>query len=136
MRDELRDRFGDVPDSVDNLLRVALMRVKAHSLYMREVKGGNGEITFEILREAKLKSENIPLLLKHYKGSLSFKSKGKVMFIYTYKKDENSGSFKLFGSGVLLCAAAVLVCTGQQNLWAVLSIGNRFSAHIENATVK
>jgi transcription-repair coupling factor (superfamily II helicase) len=89
MRDELRDRFGEVPDSVDNLLRVALMRVKAHSLYMREVKGGSGEITFEILREAKIKSENIPLLLKHYKGKLSFKSKGKVMFIYTYKKDEN-----------------------------------------------
>jgi len=47
----------------------------------------------------------------------------------TDKKDENGGSFRLYGSGVLLCAAAILVCTNQQDLWAVLSIGNRFSAH-------
>lgn len=39
MRDELLDRFGEVPVSVENLLRIALIRVAAHKLYMTELKG-------------------------------------------------------------------------------------------------
>ena len=56
MKDELLDRFGEIPKSVDNLLRIALIRVGAHRLYMTEVKGKNGRITFGIysLRNALL----------------------------------------------------------------------------------
>ena len=38
MKEELLDRFGEVPKSVDNLLRIALLRVLAHDLYITEVK--------------------------------------------------------------------------------------------------
>ena len=34
MKEELLDRFGEIPKSVDNLLRIALIRVKAHKLYI------------------------------------------------------------------------------------------------------
>jgi transcription-repair coupling factor (superfamily II helicase) len=85
MKDELRDRFGEVPESVDNLLRAALIRQAAHRLYIREVKGSRGEITFEVLPQARYKTKNIPLLLKHYKNKLAFKSTGKIMFIYSCK---------------------------------------------------
>lgn len=39
MKEELLDRFGEIPKSADNLLRIALVRVKAHRLYLTEVKG-------------------------------------------------------------------------------------------------
>lgn len=89
MRDELRDRFGDIPEEVDNLLRIALLRLKAHRIFIREVKGGNGEITFEILPQAKFKAKNIPLLVKHYEGKLQFKTAGRPLFIFTYKKPDS-----------------------------------------------
>ncbi len=42
MKEELLDRFGTVPKSVDNLLRIALLRAQAHKLYIMEIKGRPG----------------------------------------------------------------------------------------------
>lgn len=39
MKEELLDRFGAVPESVENLLRISLIRVKAHQIYGTELKG-------------------------------------------------------------------------------------------------
>lgn len=85
MKEELLDRFGEIPKSVDNLLRIALIRVTAHKLYMPEVKGKNGEIHFLLNTDAKIKAENIPKLLKKY-PKLSFNAKGAPRFLYRYKK--------------------------------------------------
>ncbi|MCH4190930.1 MAG: transcription-repair coupling factor [Butyrivibrio sp.] len=90
MRDELVDRFGEVPEAVDNLLRIALLRVRAHHLYIVEIKGGNGEISFEVSRNAHIDSAGIPKLLKGFGQKLSFKTSGKPLFLYQYKKDEQS----------------------------------------------
>ena len=35
MQEELTDRFGDIPESVNNLLKIAYLKAKAHSLYYR-----------------------------------------------------------------------------------------------------
>ncbi len=85
MKEELLDRFGEIPKSVDNLLRIALIRVKAHRLYMPEVKGKNEEIRFLLNRDAKIKVENIPALLGKYE-KLSFQPKGVPLFAFRYKK--------------------------------------------------
>ena len=85
MKEELLDRFGEIPKSVDNLLRIALIRVKAHKLYMPEVKGKNEEIRFVFNRDAGIQVENIPKLLKKY-PKLSFQAKGTPLFIFRYKK--------------------------------------------------
>ncbi len=85
MKEELLDRFGEIPKSVDNLLRIALVRVKAHKVYMPEVKGKNEEIRFLLNADAKINIKNIPTLLnKHPK--LSFNAKGAPLFLYRYKK--------------------------------------------------
>ena len=44
--DELVDRFGDVPKSVNGLIKVALLRNKAEALGVTEVKYGNGNMLF------------------------------------------------------------------------------------------
>lgn len=85
MKEELLDRFGAIPRSVDNLLRIALIRVSAHRLYMPEIKGKNEEIRFLFQNDAKIKAENIPILLKKY-PKLSFQAKGTPLFSFRYKK--------------------------------------------------
>ncbi|MCR5637874.1 MAG: transcription-repair coupling factor [Lachnospiraceae bacterium] len=87
MKDELLDRFGEIPDSVSNLLRISVIRDRAHNLYMTEIKGGNGEVTFKMLPSAKIKAEAIPLLMRKGRGKLAFRSSGTPLFIYKYKKE-------------------------------------------------
>ena len=86
MREELLDRFGEIPKSVDNLLRIALIRVKAHKLYMAEEKGRNEEIKFIFHEKAQIKVEQIPAMLAQYEKKLSFSPKGVPSFVYRYKK--------------------------------------------------
>ena len=86
MIEELLDRFGDVPKSVDNLLRIALMRVQAHQLYITEVKGRPGEIRFVYRPDAKVHGENIPQLLSLYGKQMTFLPQGNPVFTYRYQK--------------------------------------------------
>ncbi|MDE7339854.1 MAG: transcription-repair coupling factor [Lachnospiraceae bacterium] len=86
MKEELLDRFGGIPKSVDNLLRIALIRVKAHQLYMSEVKGKNELLQFLMRPDAQIAVENIPQLLDRYKGKLAFDPKGVPIFRYRYKR--------------------------------------------------
>ncbi|MCM1190273.1 MAG: transcription-repair coupling factor [bacterium] len=86
MKDELLDRFGEIPKSVDNLLRIALTRVAAHRLYMTEIRGKNGRITFTFRPDAAVDPLKIPELLKRYGKSLAFTAYGTPFFTYKYKK--------------------------------------------------
>ncbi len=86
MKEELLDRFGEIPKSADNLLRIALIRVRAHRLYMSEVKGKNELLQFIMRTDAPIAVENIPQLLNRYKGALSFDPKGTPVFRYRYRK--------------------------------------------------
>uniref|UniRef100_UPI0040567448 transcription-repair coupling factor n=1 Tax=Acetatifactor sp. TaxID=1872090 RepID=UPI0040567448 len=86
MRDELLDRFGEIPKSVDNLLRIALIRVSAHGLYMTEVKGKNERITFTFRPDAGIDPAGIPTLMRKYDKKLTFTAYGNPFFTYKYKK--------------------------------------------------
>lgn len=86
MKDELLDRFGEIPKSVDNLLRIALIRVSAHSLYMTEIKGKNERITFTFRPDAAIDPSGIPDFLKKYGKDLTFTAYGNPFFTYKYKK--------------------------------------------------
>ncbi len=86
MKEELLDRFGEIPKSAGNLLRIALIRVRAHQLYMSEVKGKNELLQFIMRPDAPIAVENIPHLLNRYKGNLSFDPKGVPVFRYRYRK--------------------------------------------------
>ncbi len=85
MREELIDRFGEIPASVENLFRVALIRVRAHALDMTEIKGKNERIQFTLRTDAQIRAERIPDLLRQYE-KLSFNHKGTPFFQYKYKK--------------------------------------------------
>lgn len=86
MREELLDRFGEIPKSAENLLRIALIRSHAHRLYMPEVKGKNEVIQFQLRTDAPILVEKIPELLRAYGGKMTFDPKGTPTFRLRYKK--------------------------------------------------
>jgi len=86
MRDELLDRFGTIPQPVDNLLAIALIRVAAHRLWFTEVKGKNERIIFTFKADAAIDPSGIPALLKRVGGNLSFTAYGTPYFTYKYRK--------------------------------------------------
>ena len=95
MEDELLDRFGTIPKAVENLLRIALVRVKAHKLFMTEVNGRDGILRFIMLRDAEINVGKIPEVLERCRGNMKFEPTGNPEFIYRYyttgltEKDED-----------------------------------------------
>lgn len=85
MREELMDRFGKVPTSAENLLRISMIRVKAHSLFMSDVKGRDGLLSFKIRENARLNPDGVVNLFKKY-DKLSYSNKLST-FTYPYKKN-------------------------------------------------
>ena len=86
MKEELLDRFGEIPKSVDNLLRVALIRMQAHRLYITEVKGKNEILKLTMKQDAKIKVEGIGELIEGSVTGLRFSPKGIPSFETRYRK--------------------------------------------------
>ena len=86
MRDELLDRFGAIPKSVDNLLRIALIRVAAHKLYITELKGKNERIIFTFKSDAPMQVAKIPGFVKANHERLTFTAYGQPFFTLKYRK--------------------------------------------------
>lgn len=85
MHDELKDRFGKVPKSAENLLKISVLRELAHMCYVTEIKGGRGRIKIMMKQDAAIRIEKIPdLMMKMGKG-FGFVTKGQPYFIYNYK---------------------------------------------------
>ncbi|SFC94719.1 transcription-repair coupling factor [Butyrivibrio sp. YAB3001] len=90
MKDELIDRFGEVPETAINLLRISLLRTRAHKLYILEIKGGNGTIEIKVSPAAKIDSGKIPGFVASFKGAMTFHSAAIPVFVYKYKWSANS----------------------------------------------
>ncbi len=88
MRDELLDRFGAVPLSVENLLRISLIRGKAHRVYITEIKGKQERIQVYMKEDAPIRVERIPEFLKRYEKKAAFSPKGIPCFTFRYRKQE------------------------------------------------
>ncbi len=127
MRDELLDRFGEVPTSVENLLRISLIRVAAHRLYMTELKGKNERIIFTFRPDAPIAPERIPGFLKPYGDRLRFTAYGNPFFTYKYKKCnviEKDAQNLLSDTEQLLVAMEVLLDENH--------VGDKFGTDVPN----
>ena len=90
VREELVDRFGEIPAPAGNLLRIALIRSVAARIGITEIVGTAGTIHFYMDPAARVRAENIPSLLRNYSKTLSFNVKGfsgrgLPEFLYRYK---------------------------------------------------
>ena len=83
-RDELKDRFGELPRSAEMLLRVALLRARAKKLYITEIRGGQGKIKISFLQNAPVKVEKVSEFLESFGGKIRFVKSGHPGFEYRY----------------------------------------------------
>ena len=110
MVEELIDRFGDIPRKVQQLLNIAALKALAHQAYIIAIEQKGEEYKFTMYEKAKVKADQIPILLQQFKGNLTFKVDTNPYFLYEKKsrnkkdKDEN----------ILECVKSVI--TGIQGL--------------------
>ena len=86
MLEELMDRFGEPPRSVQNLLLIARLRAMAHEAYITELTQKGDEIKIVMFEKAQIDTTKIDGLLKYYKGRLKFKIDTNPYFIYARPK--------------------------------------------------
>ena len=86
MRDELLDRFGEIPLSAENLLRIALIRESAHKLYLTDVKGRPGKVTFVFKPDANVEPAGFPALLAEFHKELTLTAYGTPYLTLKYEK--------------------------------------------------
>lgn len=72
MLDELIDRFGDPPKSVQNLLWIARIKAKAHALYLTDIMQKQDTIRFVFFAHARLNVTAIPQIVEHFQQNLTF----------------------------------------------------------------
>ena len=70
MIDYLTDLYGDIPKTVLRLLDIALLKARAHRLFMTGVKQTLEGIRFDFYENAKLRVENMPALMERYKSRI------------------------------------------------------------------
>ena len=82
MQDELIDRFGEIPRSVENLLKIADLKALAHQAGVVEVDVKKQDITIQMYQKANLDVSGIPALMEKYKGTLTFRTGDVPSFYY------------------------------------------------------
>lgn len=87
MEDELLDRFGEPPRQVQNLLRIALLKAKAHQAYITEITGNRREIRIQMYEQAKLDTQKIPDFIKKYGRGMKVSVDGVPAFTYALPKE-------------------------------------------------
>ena len=89
MMEELIDRFGEPPKSVENLLTIARLRAKAHTCYYTEIKEYADKIKFVFYYLAKINPANIMEMARKYEGALKFVRDAKAPY-FEYDRNNNS----------------------------------------------
>ena len=82
MLEELIDRFGEPPKTVQNLLAVVKLKALAHRIYMTDVKQMGNQVKLVMYEGADINVNKIPEILEQYKDELSFKVEANPYFLY------------------------------------------------------
>ena len=82
MLEELMDRFGEPPKSVQNLLAVANLKAMAHRAWITEVAQKGDTIRFTMFERAKVDAAKIEQLVKESRGKLKFTIDKNPYFVY------------------------------------------------------
>ena len=88
MLEEITDRFGNPPKAVMNLLEIAKLKAKAHSLYITEVSGNPNRLKFVMYEKANIVVTKIPELISRYQGALKFQAAETPYFLYERKNNK------------------------------------------------
>ncbi len=90
MRDELTDRFGSIPRSVENLLDVALLRTLAKGVFVTDIAQKQNGIEFRVLANAGYDPMAIGPFIARQKGKVKLIAGAKPCFLYRFTPGEVS----------------------------------------------
>jgi transcription-repair coupling factor (superfamily II helicase) len=71
IREDIRDRFGPVPATIENLLRYGTIKYLARKLRIQTIDRSDGRVVFRFLPETPVDWALVPALLRSHSGSLS-----------------------------------------------------------------
>ena len=86
MEDELSDRFGKMPSSVEILVRAARTKAAAHKVYITKISEKRNEAHMDLFEKAGIDLSALMNFLNEYPGKLYFKAQPKPSFDYIFEK--------------------------------------------------
>ncbi|NDL66371.1 transcription-repair coupling factor [Anaerotalea alkaliphila] len=72
VQEELLDRYGELPQPVQNLLEIALVKAMAHDVDILKVEERKGKVLLEVKQDAALQAEKLPALIARHPKRLRF----------------------------------------------------------------
>ena len=84
--DELIDRFGEPKKNVINLLRVALLKSKAHKAWVTEIKGDGTTVKLFLYEKAEINPAGISDIVEKYNRRLKFDTSKNPCFVFNSQK--------------------------------------------------
>lgn len=103
MRDELTDRFGNIPKSVENLLLIAYLRVLARDVFVTDIKQKGRALEFYVLKDAKYNPAQIAPFVASKKGAVKLIAGAKPCFLYRFTPSENMDGKHLLEVSLKMC---------------------------------
>ena len=85
LKDELIDRYGDLPDKVENLFLVAMLKLSLSKIGVLECKIKKGEMLMQFSPKAKLDTAQIPVLVQESQGEVRFQNGEQPALFYKKK---------------------------------------------------
>jgi transcription-repair coupling factor (superfamily II helicase) len=82
MQDELVERFGEIPEVAENLLKVALIKAYAHDVDITSLSYKNGKITLTFYEKARLDYDKLLKFREKYKDFIEFRDGRNLKFVY------------------------------------------------------
>lgn len=89
MLEELIDRFGEPPKSVQNLLSIARLKAVAHSVYIKEIVQRDDSLKILMYEKAKIDTARIPELVQALAPALKFTADAREPY-FSYLLGANS----------------------------------------------
>lgn len=99
LQEELMDRFGTIPNSVDNLLNIAQIKARCHEVYVTNFVQKGDTIKMVMYQKAKINTDGIAVLLEKHKPALKITMEANPYFSYTIpplKKGQRRDIHQLF----------------------------------------
>lgn len=103
MRDELTDRFGNIPRPVNNLLLIAYLRTLARDVFVTDIKQKGRNLEFSVVKDAKYEPSQIAPFVAAHKGAVKLIAGAKPCFLYRFAPSENPDGKRLLDTSLKMC---------------------------------
>lgn len=100
MLDEIIDRFGEPPKAVTNLLKIALLKSKAHEVFVTELSGTKDKVKISMYQKADIDVKKIPEFLNKHRNYMKFT--GEEVPYFDYRPESKPKDFDGFVSDMLV----------------------------------